>query len=133
ARSLWAERPELAGRLTAPGELPADRAAALVAACDLLVQPYPDGACGRRTTLTAALALGVPVLTNLGVNSEPLWAEGAVALAPAHDPAAWAAAAAGLLDNPGRRRGLGEGGRGLYRDRFDLSRAVETLRGGPGS
>ena len=61
-------RGELAGgradwdaRVIAPGPLPATEIAEYLRACDLVIQPYPDGASGRRTTLMAALANGVPV------------------------------------------------------------------------
>ena len=46
-----------------------------VEACDLLVQPYPDGISSRRTSAMAGLALGVPVVTTTGHLTESLWAE----------------------------------------------------------
>jgi glycosyltransferase involved in cell wall biosynthesis len=114
-----------AGRVVAPGPLPAAAVAAHLRACDVLIQPYPDGVSGRRTTVTAALANGVPTVTNLGPLSEPWWAGcGAVALA---DPARLADAALDLLADPARRTALGEAGRRMYAGRFDLRHTVAAL------
>ncbi len=64
AKELQCSRPALAHRIFSAGEQPADTAAAYLSACDLLVQPFPDGASSRRTSLMAGLALGVPIVTN---------------------------------------------------------------------
>src|SRR2546421_747505 len=75
--------PGLQGRVFAPGALPGDQVAVHLAATDLLVQPFPDGVTTRRTSLMAGLALGRPIVTTGGFNTEPLWKEtGAVFLAP---------------------------------------------------
>ena len=120
----------LGGRVEATGGLPAGGLSAAIASCDLMVQPYGDGVCARRTTAMAGLAHGVALATNSGVNTEPLWAaSGAVALAVGPDPRALAEAAeAALSDDDGRAR-LAAAGRDLYGRCFDLRRAVETLRG----
>jgi glycosyltransferase involved in cell wall biosynthesis len=125
---LLDEHPGLAGRLTATGGLAADAAAAHLRACDLLLQPYPDGVSGRRTSLMAGLALGVPLATTHGPATEPVWAGGPVALAPADDPAALVAVAERLLADPGARRRLGEKGRAVYEARFSIDRTVRALR-----
>ena len=54
---------------------PPRRSLSTCGACDLLVQPYPDGISSRRTSAMAGLALGVPVVTTTGHLTEPLWAE----------------------------------------------------------
>ena len=87
AGRLVSARPELAGRVAASGGLSGADAAAHLKACDLLIQPFPDGVSSRRTSAMAGLACGLPVVTNLGPLSEPVWA-GAVAAAPTPDPAA---------------------------------------------
>lgn len=125
-----AREPALGDRIHATGELPPDRLPAHLRACDLLVQPYPDGVSSRRTSVMAGLANGVPVVTNLGPLSEGVWTHGAVALAAACDPLAVAERAAHLLaDDPARHR-TGEKGQALYRDTFALARTVGALRGG---
>ena len=72
-------------RVVATGGLPAAEIPEYLRACDLLVQPYPDGVSSRRTSVMAALANGVPVVTTLGHLSEPIWEDGPVATAPAGD------------------------------------------------
>jgi glycosyltransferase involved in cell wall biosynthesis len=129
AQRLLARYPALRGRIRATGLLPADETAAHLAACDLLVQPYPDGASTRRGSLMAGLALERPIVTTQGELSEPLWAEsGAVALAPAGAAAALLDAAEALLHSPRRREQLGASGRAFYAAHFSPQRLIATLR-----
>ena len=76
------------GRLVATGELTAEEVSLHVQACDLMVQPYPDGVSSRRTSVMAALAHGRPVATTRGWLTESLWVDGGVVLAPVDAPAA---------------------------------------------
>jgi glycosyltransferase involved in cell wall biosynthesis len=120
-------RPTWADRVTAPGRLSGEAVVEYLRACDLVVQPYPDGASSRRTSLMAPLANGVPVLTTLGPCSEPVWSAGSVAVAPA---GRLADAALELLDHPARLVELGEAGRALYDHSFSLRRTVAELLDG---
>ena len=129
AGRLVSARPELAGRVAASGGLSGADAAAHLKACDLLIQPFPDGVSSRRTSAMAGLACGLPVVTNLGPLSEPVWA-GAVAAAPTPDPAAVARRAAGLLADPPGRAALAARAAALYRDSFALAHTVAALREG---
>jgi len=124
---LAGARPDWHARIVAPGSLPASLIAEYLRACDLVIQPYPDGASGRRTSLMAALANGVPVLTTIGVLSEPVWADGAVASAPAGDPGRLARLALDLLDRPDRVAELGLAGHRLYQDHFALRHTIAAL------
>jgi hypothetical protein len=129
ANRLRRAHPCLAGQVRATGEVSAEEVAAHLAACDLLVQPYPDGATSRRTTLMAGLALGVPVVTTEGRHSEALWRQsGAVELVPADDPDQLARAAERLLRDPRARANLGKAARLVYEREFALQRTVERLR-----
>ena len=129
AWELAARHPGLRNRLTAAGDLPADHVSRYLSACDVMVQPYPDGVSTRRTSAMAALAHGRPLVTTAGRLSEPLWAEsGAVRLAPAGDAAGLGGLVAALLADPDRREALGSAGRALYRERFSLRHTVEVLR-----
>jgi hypothetical protein len=57
-RKAFAEhRPEHSSRVTATGVVSHVALASYVAACDVLVQPYPDGVSSRRTTAMAGLHL----------------------------------------------------------------------------
>lgn len=123
------EHPELAGRMTATGELPAEEVSAHLAACDLLLQPYPDGASCRRTSLMSGLALGVATVTTAGVLTEPFWREsGAVALAAVDRPGELLALAESLLADPERRTRLGKEAKSLYEKRFGVGQVVRVLR-----
>ena len=120
----------LAARVHAAGYTQPRELSSHLAACDLLLQPYPDGVSSRRTSLMAGLAHGLPVVTTAGRLTEPLWETcGAVALAPAEDPDAITTLVARLLDDAGARARLGARALSLYRERFDLSHTVAALRG----
>lgn len=123
----------LAGRVVATGPLDPPDLAAHLAACDVLLQPYGDGVSGRRTSLMAGLALGVPIVTNVGAQTEPMWLEvDAVALAPSNDALALTAEA--VLTDRALAERLRERGAALYREKFSIDRAVDTLRSGaPGN
>jgi glycosyltransferase involved in cell wall biosynthesis len=129
AAQLAATHPDLRPRLHATGTLPAEAVAAHLCACDLLLQPYPDGATGRRTSLMAGLALGVPIVTTCGPLSERLWLDRAlVEMAPAGDQAALLGAVEKLLGDPAGRARLGRRGRRGYEEHFSLERTVAVLR-----
>ena len=79
----------------------------------------------------AALANGLPVVTTIGALSEPLWANGAVAAAPAGDSGQLARLAFDLLECPERRAELGRAGRRLYEDQFALRHTITALLDAP--
>jgi glycosyltransferase involved in cell wall biosynthesis len=125
---LLVEHPELESRVHATGALDHDGLSYALQACDLMAQPYPDGASTRRGTLMAALAHGVPVVTTTGRLSEPLWAAGGdVVAVPAGDNEALTRAVVALARDGRERARLSEQGRRLYASRFDLSHTVESL------
>jgi glycosyltransferase involved in cell wall biosynthesis len=116
----------LAGRVTALGSLDAAAAAASIAGCDVLVQPYPGGINARRGSAMAALGLGRAVVTNAGDWSEPIWhTSGAVELASS---ARLGAACRLLLNDPNRRQDLGRRAAFLYQTRFALEHTIRTVR-----
>jgi glycosyltransferase involved in cell wall biosynthesis len=95
-----------------------------------MIQPYPDGISSRRTTAMAALALGVPVITNDGALSESVWREsGAVRLTRVGDGRGMAEQTMDVLNHAETRRALRDGGRALYARMFDVSRTIRALRG----
>lgn len=123
-------RPDLGERVHAPGTLPLEDVSRHLGACDAMLQPYPDGVSTRRTSVMAALAHGLPVLTTAGRLTEPLWAaRGAVALAPAGDGRALVAAAGALVDDAGRRAHLAAAARSLYEECFAARHVITALRG----
>ena len=130
ARAFLAQRPEWTASVRASGTLSDRDLAAHIAACHVMIQPYPDGISSRRTTAMAALALGVPVITNTGALSESIWREsGAVRLTEAGDSRGMAAQAIDVLNHPETRGALRERGRALYALMFDVSRTIRALHG----
>jgi glycosyltransferase involved in cell wall biosynthesis len=123
--------PDLTGRVRASGALAPAEVPAALRACDIVVQPYPDGVTTRRTSVMAGLASGVATVTTDGALTEPVWAAtAAVALVPAGDAGAIAAAAVALLQDADARVALGEAGRRAYDTHFALDRTVDVLLAG---
>lgn len=121
---------DLSGRLYATGALRLDDIAAHLSACDLLIQPYPDGVTGRRTSVMAGLALGVAIVTVDGHLTEGIWRESsAVALAPNDSAAALVVAADRLLSNRVERARLGAAAKALYRHHFSVEHTIQALCG----
>jgi glycosyltransferase involved in cell wall biosynthesis len=118
-------------RVRATGELIPSEVAHHLRACDLLVQPYPDGATSRRTSLMAALACGVPTVTTLGPLSEPLWqsAADALELAPADNRADIVARCLHLTTAPARRAAMGTAARAFYDRNFSIDRTLRIVAG----
>jgi hypothetical protein len=115
------------GRVVATGALSPQAIAAHLAACDVLLQPYGDGVSGRRTSLMAGLALGTPIVTNVGAQTEPMWL-GSDAVLVARSNGDLAREIERVLDEPALAARLRERGAALYRERFSIDRAVDTLR-----
>ena len=127
---VLASEPVVANRVMATGELAASDVSAHLAACDALIQPYGDGISTRRTSAMAGLALGIPIATNPGWLTEPIWRESrGVELAASADRVADAAEI--LLRDPSYAAGVGERGRLLYRGHFSLEHTVRALREEP--
>jgi glycosyltransferase involved in cell wall biosynthesis len=130
ARSVVAARPSLEGRVHATGRAPADEIATVLCACDLLVQPYPDGVTTRRTSVMAGLINARAVLTTTGHLTESVWSEtNAVALTDAGHTEALVRSARDLLADDESRAALAARGEKTYRERFDLMHTIQTLRG----
>ena len=126
------ERPELAARIVATGGLAADEVATYLAACDVLVQPYEDGASTRRGSLMAGVALGRPTIANRGRSTEELWAaERAIQLTDSHAPHAFAGAVTKLLADTALRERLIDNARRLHAERFAMVHTVAALRAEP--
>jgi glycosyltransferase involved in cell wall biosynthesis len=129
AQSLLSSAPRLKGRLHATGRADASEIATTLSACDLLLQPYPDGVTTRRTSVMAGLINGRPVLTTTGALTESVWSEtGAVALEPAGDTPAIVRTARALLADDNRRAALATRGERTYGERFALGHTVDKLR-----
>jgi hypothetical protein len=128
-KELIRAHPTLSNRIHAPGVLSPEQASAHLAACDALIQPYPDGVSSRRTSLMAGLALGLPIVTTEGFLTESIWQDTrAVALAPAFSPSAFVATVEALLADCGRRTDLRNRAAALYAERFSIGQMVKALQ-----
>jgi len=128
-RELIQTDPRLESILHATGKLPASVLSDHLSACDLLIQPYPDGVSSRRGSLLAGLANGKPIVATMGWLTEPLWLESdAVALAPAGDTEAFLKQVRRLRGERAERLRLGSAASRLYRECFDISRTITGLR-----
>jgi glycosyltransferase involved in cell wall biosynthesis len=129
AKRFAAKYPDVASRIVTPSVLAATEIAAHIAACDLLLQPYPDGITGRRTTAMAAIALGKSVVTTSGRLTEEEWHRtGAVVLTPVGrmgEPAR--AVVRLLLATLTERETQGARGRAWYREQYSLRKTMDVL------
>jgi hypothetical protein len=127
---LVTEHRDLAARVLATGALSGPEAAAYLTACDLLIQPYPDGVSARRGSAMAGLALGVPTVTNTGFLSEPIWGteSAGVAVTPSPQPGDFVPAIEALLALPsGNRAEMGRAAATWYRSHFALECTIARL------
>ena len=119
----------VATRIKASGQVGAESLSSHLQICDVMLQPYSDGASTRRTTLMAALAHGIPVVTTLGRLSEDFWrSSDAVSVTRAGDTMAMSRAVADVLRDPAGRQRMSAAARTIYEQRFSLSHVVDTLR-----
>ncbi len=126
---LIARNPRFTAAVHATGPLPVSDLSNHLAACDLLVQPYPDGVSTRRGSFLACLSHGKPVVTTAGELTESFWPEcGAVVLVTPGDVDSFVKSVERLLLDTAERQRLGEAARRLYEERFDVSNLISALR-----
>ena len=124
------EHPALASRVFATGALAPSDVSIHIGACDVMIQPYPDGITSRNTSALAGLAHGKATATTTGKYSEDFWLpSGAVFLAPDQDAEALAQGTVGLLNDRVRAKAMGCEAVKLYREVFDLEHTIAALRG----
>jgi glycosyltransferase involved in cell wall biosynthesis len=128
-RSALVERERgLADRVSATGTLNAGALSAHIGACDVLLQPYPDGVTSRRTTAMAGLFARVPVVTTHGKLTERFWHDDSpVRLAAVGDVRAMVELVLELLADPVERRRQADAGRAFYDRWFDVRHTVAAL------
>jgi glycosyltransferase involved in cell wall biosynthesis len=125
-----AQYSSLADRLVSLGELPANELAAQLKGCDVLLQPFIDGISSRRTSVMACLSNGVPLVSNLGELSEPLWADlGCIGLAQRPNAVELITATEAILSmTPVERAAMGQRAAMEYRTRFSIENTISRLR-----
>lgn len=119
----------LTQRIHATGSLGPIDLSKHLSACDVMIQPYPDGVSSRRTSVMSSIAHGLPTITTAGRLTEPVWQTSeAVALAPVGDVAALLHLTHELLRDPTARSHLSTAAKALYQRYFSVSNTVSALR-----
>jgi glycosyltransferase involved in cell wall biosynthesis len=122
----------VAARSSATGRLDGEQTASALRACDVMIQPYPDGITTRRTSAMAGLRNSVATVSTKGALTESIWTQSqAVALAPAGDAAAFAEVVSTLLKDPAARDALARRGARTYDGRFAIEHTIAALRAAP--
>lgn len=130
-KSLLASHPRLRGRVTASGRASAHDISVQLQACDVVVQPYPDGVTTRRTSVMAGLANGCSVVTTDGKLTEDVWrAAECVAMAEAGDCAGLVQRTRELLADVRAREALRIRATAAYEAHFALPHTIDALRAG---
>lgn len=128
-RRIVEGNPSRASHVHATGALPPEEVSRHISACNIMIQPYPDGVSTRRGSVMAALSHGKPVVTTVGPLTEPLWAEReAVALAPVEDMDAFVDRMRYLANHRDERELLATRAKELYEERFSLKHTIAALR-----
>ncbi|WP_420130682.1 hypothetical protein [Longimicrobium sp.] len=134
ADRLRAKHPRLADTFWTPGFLGPEALSYHLQASDVALQPYPDGADTRRTTLMACLANGVPTVTTTGRFTDFSVIQALAGHASASDPFQLGGMAILALDLPlmaedseSRLAAEREKIRGLYRQHFAMEHTVARL------
>ena len=125
------ELPTWSNRIQATGILSISELSNHIAACDLFLQPYPDGVSTRRTSAMAALSHGLALVTNTGKLSESFWHENRIASAVSAETGdLLIAEVTRLLSDKEARKTLGAEAKRFYDEHFTPDRLVSTLLSG---
>lgn len=114
-------------RLRIVGLLNAEQTLGALADADLLVMPSAPESENFGMSAVEAMAAGVPVLLSEGVPVGRCAEAAGAGCMVAATPDAFTEATTTLLLDPARLKRMGECGRALVRDRFDVSRTAATM------
>lgn len=126
---LLQDHAQFCDRICLTGSLSGPETSLHISACDVMLQPYPDGASSRRGGLMAALSHGRPIVTTSGHLTEPLWHNsGSVLLAQPADHHQIIVGVEKLLADKCERERLAAAARITYTDQFALANTIRMLR-----
>jgi glycosyltransferase involved in cell wall biosynthesis len=112
-------------QVLAPGRL-ADQALADHLACaDVVLLPFANGAITNRTTIMAALALGLATVSTRAPLTDAVLIDPGLCLADVNEPTAFARLTADLVGDQPRRTALATAGRALFLREFAWTRIAE--------
>ena len=120
--------PDIASQMEIGGELDPEALSAHIQACDLMLQPFPDGVDTSRTSVMVGLSHGRPVATTIGSATETVWRQtGCVSLCPGDRPDVMAETVGHLLDDEAGLEALAKTGARTYQERFSLTCCIASL------
>ncbi len=115
-------------RVYATGSLSPAAVSEHISACEVMLQPFPDGVSCRRGTIMASLALGRAIVTTIGFLSEPFWRDcDAVASCAPDEPQQIVTMVEQLLTSDEKRGRLEIGSQQFYTERFSLQKTIDVL------
>jgi len=121
--------PSYRRRIQATGDLEAAQTSLWIQACNLMIQPYPDGVTARRTSMTNLLAHGSAVITTDGRLTEPMWRSSGLSLVgTVEGPVLFLEQTLRLLRNDESRRSSSIAALNMYDRYFCEQRLLEALR-----
>ncbi len=120
--------PDLAKRTHATGYLTDAELSHYLSACDVMIQPYPDGMTARRGSALAPLAHGRPIVTNISSRTEALWEQTGAVVFAALTPAGFLEAIQRLQRDAAERERVGAAARETYQRYFEPAHMVATIR-----
>lgn len=120
--------PELASRVHATGYLDDATMSCYLSACDVVIQPYPEGLTARRGSALAPLAHGRPLVTNATERTEALWKETRSVLFAPMTPSSFLEAVQCLAENPSEAKRLSAAARQTYLSYFDPAHMIRTIQ-----
>lgn len=118
--------------LRADGPLPAEEVSLRMAAMDVHLIPFADGASTRRTSLMTSLQHGVPTIATEGYWTDRLLSDAngkALLMARTRDPQQFHENTLNCLRDRSLRESLSKGARLLYRDNFSWDVISKRLLG----
>jgi glycosyltransferase involved in cell wall biosynthesis len=109
------------------GYVSADRASQLLECADIFFLPFVDGVSARRTSVMAAMAHGLPVVTTTGHLTDPVFAASPIVMRPVSDMRGLVEALETLVASPSLRVQQGESLRAFYLQHFDWPVIADRL------
>jgi glycosyltransferase involved in cell wall biosynthesis len=120
-------------RIRDVGYVPAERASKLLQCADIFLMPFIDGVSSRRSSLMAAMAHGLPVVTTSGPLTDPVFASSPIVMRDPADTAGLVTALDELVTSPALRCRRSRDVRAFYLQHFDwpvLARCLNAEFGG---
>jgi hypothetical protein len=129
AKSMLSKFPQLHGKVSAFESEFASEISHHIRACDIMLQPFGDGANTRRTSLMACLQNHRATISTFGHHSESFWKQHhVVRLSGIHDFDSMTSHVCELLADSRERHALGERGFEYYRNNMSLEKSISILR-----